>query len=74
MTFLVKRTIYKKRKNYLIKKLSEMKRKDYRRINIWVDSTLYEQISKKAEESYLKIATFTRQLLQQALKNNSIKN
>lgn len=50
-----------------------MKRKDFRRINIWVDSTLYEQISKKAEKSYLKIATFTRQLLQQAIKNNSIK-
>ena len=51
-----------------------MKRKDFRRINIWVDSTLYEQISKKAEESYLKIATFTRQLIQQTMKNNSMKN
>ncbi len=50
-----------------------MKRKDFRRINIWVDSTLYEQISKKAEESYLKIATYARQLIQQAFKNNSIK-
>ena len=49
-----------------------MKRKDYRRINIWVDSTLYEQISKKAEESYLKIATYARQLIQQAMKNKSI--
>lgn len=57
-----------------------MKSKDFKRINIWVDPTLYDQIRKKAEGSYLKIATYTRQLIQQAMKdkndickNNSIK-
>ena len=49
-------------------------KKKFKRINVWVDPTLYDQIRKKAEESYLKIATFTRQLIQQALKNNSINN
>lgn len=49
-------------------------KKKFRRINVWVDPTLYDQIRKKAEESYLKIATFTRQLIQQAMKNNLIKN
>jgi hypothetical protein len=49
-----------------------MSKKDVKRINLWVDPTLYELISKKASESYLKIATFTRQLIQQAIKNNSI--
>jgi hypothetical protein len=46
--------------------------KKFKRINIWVDPTLYEQIRKKADESYLKIATYTRQLIQLAMKNNSI--
>jgi hypothetical protein len=47
-----------------------MSKKERKRINIWMDPTLYDQITKKADESYLKIATFTRQLIQQALKNN----
>ena len=51
-----------------------MSKKDFRRINVRVDPALYNQIEKKAAESYLRIATFTRQLIQQALKNNSIKN
>jgi len=49
-----------------------MKKKEFKRINIWVDPALYNQIEKKASESYLKIATYTRQLIQQALKNNKI--
>ena len=47
-----------------------MKRKDFKRINIWVDPILYDQIRKKSDEAYLKIATFTRQLIQLALKDN----
>ena len=35
---------------------------------------LTPEIKKNAEASYLKIGTYTRQLIQQALKNNSIKN
>ena len=49
-------------------------KKKFQRINIWVDPTLYDQIRKKAEESYLKIATFTRQLIQHAMKNNNQPN
>lgn len=45
-------------------------KKELKRINLWVDLALYNQIEKKAEESFLKIATYTRQLIQQALKNN----
>ena len=51
-----------------------MSKREYKRINMRVDTSLYNQIEKKAAESYLKIATYTRQLIQQALKNNSIKN
>lgn len=51
-----------------------MSKKDFKRINLWVDSDLYNQIKKNAEESYLRIGTYTRQLIKQTLKNNFIKN
>ena len=49
-----------------------MSKKDFKRINLWVDSDLYNQIKKNAEDSYLRIGTYTRQLIQQAIKNNTI--
>lgn len=49
-----------------------MSKKEFKRINMRVDPDLYNQIEKKAAESYLKITTYTRQLIQQALKNNNI--
>jgi len=51
-----------------------MKKKDFKRINIWADPVLYLQIKEQADKSYLRIATYTRQLIQQALKNNYTKN
>ena len=51
-----------------------MSMKEFKRINLRVDPALYKQLEKNAAESYLKVATYTRQLIQQALKNNSIKN
>ncbi len=59
--------------NNLIK-MYYMENKEFKRINLRVDLPLYNQIEKRASESYLKIATYTRQLIQQALKNNFIKN
>ncbi|HLN20924.1 MAG TPA: hypothetical protein VK213_07530 [Bacteroidales bacterium] len=50
-----------------------MSKKDLKRINLRVEPALFNQIEKKAAESYLKIATYTRQLIQQAMKNNFIK-
>ena len=51
-----------------------MVKREFKRINLRVDPALYNQIEKKAAESYLKIATYSRQLIQQAMKNNSINN
>jgi hypothetical protein len=51
-----------------------MKKKGVKRINLWVEDALYSQIKQQADGAYLKIATYTRQLIQQALKNNSNKN
>ena len=46
--------------------------KEYKRINLRVDPALYSQLEKNAAKSYLKVATYARQLIQQALKNNSM--
>jgi hypothetical protein len=66
-----------KQKNNSIKKLKPMSKKEYRRINLWVDLDFFNEIKKNAEESYLKIGTYVRQLIIQAIKskkNNSISN
>lgn len=47
-----------------------MTKKEFRRINLRVDPALYNQLEKNASEKYLKISTYTRQLIQQSLKNN----
>ncbi len=51
-----------------------MSNKDFKRINLWVSSDLYNQIKKRAEDSYLRVGTFTRQLIEQVVKNNFINN
>ena len=51
-----------------------MSKKEYRRINLWVDLDFFNEIKKNAEASYLRIGTYTRQLIQQAIKNNFIKS
>ncbi len=51
--------------------------KEYRRINLWVDLDLFNEIKKNAEDSYLKIGTYARQLIIltfKSKKNNSISN
>lgn len=47
-----------------------MSKKEYRRINLWVDLDLFNEIKKKAEDSCLRVGTYTRQQIQQAVKNN----
>ena len=61
-------------KNNIDLKSFAMKKKGIKRINLWVEDALYSQIKQQADGAYLKIATYTRQLIQQALKNNSNKN
>jgi predicted DNA binding CopG/RHH family protein len=53
-------------------KISDYEKKRIKRINLWVDDELYTQIKRKADEAFLRIATYTRQLIQQAMKNKSI--
>ena len=61
-------------KNNIDLTLFVMKKKGIKRINLWVDEDLYKQIKGKADEAFLKIATYTRQVIQQAIKNNTMKN
>jgi predicted DNA binding CopG/RHH family protein len=51
-----------------------MSKKEFKRINLRVDSSLYNKIKKEADDSYLRIGTYIRQLIQKVLKNNIIKN
>jgi hypothetical protein len=51
-----------------------MKKKGIKRINLWIDVALYSQLKQQADGAFLKIATYTRQLIQQAMKNNSTNN
>lgn len=51
-----------------------MRKKEYRRINLWVDLDFFNEIKKNAEDSYLRIGTYTRQLIQKSMKNNLNKN
>jgi hypothetical protein len=63
-----------KQKITLFKKFKRMSKKDYKRINLWLHLDLYDQIKKNAEDSYLRIGTYTRQLIQNSMKNNLNKN
>jgi hypothetical protein len=51
-----------------------MKKKKVKRINLWVEDALYSQIKQQADGAFLKVATYSRQLIQMAIKNNSINN
>ena len=51
-----------------------MSKKEFKRISVRVDPALYNQVKELADKSYLRIATFTRQLIQKSIKNDSNKN
>lgn len=51
-----------------------MKKKDFKRINIWVDLALYNKIKENADNNYLRVSTYLRQLIQHTINNNNIKN
>ncbi len=51
-----------------------MSKRESNRINVRLDPDLYNQVEKKAAESYLNIATNTRQMIQLTLKNYFINN
>lgn len=40
-----------------------------KRINIWISEELYQKIKSGAESDHLKVGTYTRQLVHQALNN-----
>ena len=72
--FCFRQRIYEKAKNNWILKIKVMSKKEFKRINLRVDSSLYNKIKKEADDSYLRIGTYIRQLIQKVLKNNIIKN
>ncbi len=51
-----------------------MKKKEIKRINLWVEKSLYDQIKSHADNAFLRVGTYTKQLVQQAVNNIIIKN
>jgi len=51
-----------------------MNTKRFKRISLWVNHDLYDEIKRNADASFLRVSTFLRQLIQQTLKNNITKN
>ncbi len=41
-----------------VKNLEPMRKKDFKRINMWVDLTLYNKIKQNADNSYLRVSTY----------------
>lgn len=48
-----------------------MKKKEFKRINLWVPGSLYDQIKQQSDKAYLRVGTYVRQLIQIALTGNS---
>jgi hypothetical protein len=51
-----------------------MRKKDSKRINLWVDLALYNKIKQSADNSYLKVSTYIRQMIQQSLNETKTNN
>ena len=51
-----------------------MRKKETKRINLWLDKPLYDQIKNEADKAFLKVGTYTRQIIQYALIQNKFKD
>jgi len=51
-----------------------MKKTEFKRINLWVPKSLYDQINKQSDKAYLRVGTYVRQLIQIALIDSSIRD
>lgn len=56
--------------------MKKSRRKEFKRINLFVEISLYNMIKQKAEEAYLPIATWARLCIQKSVHqgNNLIAN
>ena len=51
-----------------------MSKIQYKRVNLWLEKTIYDKIKEKADKQYLRVGTYLRQLILQTFINNSNKN
>jgi hypothetical protein len=47
-----------------------MRKTNFKRINVWVDLALYIKIKQNADEAYLRVSTYIRQVIQQSINNS----
>jgi hypothetical protein len=52
------------------KKIKAMRKTNFKRINVWVDLALYTKIKENADNNYLRVSTYIRQVIQQSINNN----
>ena len=48
-----------------------MKKKETKRINLWLDKPVYDQIKNESDKAFLKVGTFARTLIQNALQQTN---
>jgi hypothetical protein len=51
-----------------------MRKTNFKRVNVWVDLALYTKIKQNADEAYLRVSTYIRQVIQQSINNTKNKN
>lgn len=51
-----------------------MKKKQFKRVNLWLEKPIYDKIKERADKQYLRVGTYLRQVILQTLKNNNINN
>lgn len=51
-----------------------MSKQNFKRINLWVNLSLYEEIKKQSAKDFLRIGTWCRQLIEKEIRKNNSKS
>jgi predicted DNA binding CopG/RHH family protein len=51
-----------------------MKKNQFKRVNLWLDKSIYDKIKDKADKQYLRVGTYLRQIILQTIRNNNSNN
>lgn len=51
-----------------------MKKKEFKRIHLWLEAPVYEKIKERADKQYLRVGTYLRQIILQTFVSKSNNN
>jgi hypothetical protein len=51
-----------------------MRKIQFKRVNLWLEKPIYDKIKERADKQYLRVGTYLKQVILQALVNNSNNN